>query len=261
MIAWFDNWHEVRRNEKKGAGVPPLRLRKGFTLYHRPEDIALIQIAEVLRGRCYRQYIDEPQSGTVIDIGANIGVASLDWGTRLPGVVVYAYEPHPQTYSVLAANVEANVLGRKVKTYQQAVGRCRGLLVLRGSAVSVNNTAYGGGFAADASEEFEAEMISFDDVIERCEKQGPPDLVKIDAEGAEADILEGASGSSLERVRQFVLEYHDSFVPGSLSRCQAVLTHAGFSCIIHPDPVRIGLGLLYAHNIRSKAKHVAKQPQ
>ena len=203
-----------------------------------------MQIAEVLAGKCYRRSIDEPHSGTVVDIGANIGVVALDWTMRLRGVQVDAYEPHPETYAVLAANVEKNRLSRRITAYREAVGRCNGTAVLRNSTASVNNTAYGAGWAGDADDEFTAPMISFDAVVARCD--GAIELVKIDAEGAEADILEGASAAALARVRRFVLEYHDSFVSGSLARCARVLAGARFHYIARHDPSRVGLGVLYA---------------
>jgi hypothetical protein len=116
--------------------------------------------------------------------------------------------------------------------------------VLRNSAVSVNNTAYGAGWAGDACEESIAPTISFNEVVARC--ACPVELVKIDAEGAEADILEAASTSVIRRVRQVVLEYHDPLVPGSLARCERVLVGAGFHSLARSDPSRPGLGILYA---------------
>ena len=115
---------------------------------------------------------------------------------------------------------------------------------MRNSVVSVNNTAYGAGWAGDACEEFTAPTVSFDEVVARCTEA--VELVKIDAEGAEADILEGASTAALARVRRFVLVYHDSFVTGSLARCERVLIGAGFHCTTRRDPFRAGLGILFA---------------
>lgn len=244
-LRWFRNWPTVWWYRARAWELPPLRLRRGFTLHHRWEDLALLQIAEVLGGKGYRRYMNEPCSGTIVDIGANIGVATLDWVTRLARVHVQAYEPHPETYQVLSENIAENGVSPRVTAYQEAVGRCGGAVKMRASAVSVNTTSYGTGWADDAGEEFLAPMISFDEVVARC-ADGPIELVKIDAEGAEADILEGASAAALARVQRFVLEYHDSFVPGSLTRCERVLKSAGFHCFARHDPWREGLGVLHA---------------
>lgn len=242
---WFRNWPIVWWYRKRARKLPPLCLRSGLTLHHRGKDLALLQIAEVLIGECYQRYISEPRSGAIVDIGANIGVATLDWALRLSGVVIHAYEPHPNTYRVLSENIVANKLALRVTAYREAVGRFDGTVALRSGDASVNSTAYGAGWAGDANEELAAPMVSFDEVVARC---GEPavELVKIDAEGAEADILEGAAAVALARVRRIVLEYHDSFVPGTLARCERVLIDAGFHRLVRSDPWRDGLGIMYA---------------
>jgi FkbM family methyltransferase len=246
MAVWFDNWRQIRRHQRAGIAIPPLNIRGRFTLLHRPEDAPLFQVAEVLGAKCYRRYIREPKEGTVIDIGANIGVVTLDWATRLPGLRIHAYEPNPQTYAVFLKNIEAQQLRDRVIAYQQAVGRRSfGRVVLHGGRDSVLSSHYYRGDAISST--FEVETISLDEVIRRCGTCNP-DLVKIDTEGAEADILEGASILTLRRVRQFVLEYHNSLVPGALARCREVLTGAGFDCIVRPGPFD-KQGLLYARQV------------
>jgi hypothetical protein len=54
--------------------------------------------------------------------------------------------------------------------------------------------------------------------------------VKIDAEGAEVDMLESAADATLAAIAEIALEYHDSIVPNARARCEAVLTRAGFVC-------------------------------
>ena len=54
--------------------------------------------------------------------------------------------------------------------------------------------------------------------------------VKIDAEGAEVEMLESASDATLAAIDEMALEYHDSIVPDARARCEAVLTRAGFVC-------------------------------
>ena len=54
--------------------------------------------------------------------------------------------------------------------------------------------------------------------------------VKIDAEGAEVEMLESASAAALAAIGEIALEYHDSIVPDARARCEAVLTRAGFVC-------------------------------
>lgn len=243
MIAWFDNWRDVWSCHRRGVELPPLRFRHGLVLHHRPEDVALVQFVDVFRDKNYRQYITEPRSGTIVDIGANIGVVSLDWATRLPNVQIHAYEPNPATYAILRENVAANDLLERVVCHQQAVGRETGTLSFRTAGLSVLTTAYAN-LADEATGQFTAATVSLDDVIEHCMQDGPVGVVKIDAEGAEAEILEGAHPETLKKVRQFVIEYHDGMCPNALARCQRVLKEADLHYAIRPT--RPDLGLLYA---------------
>jgi FkbM family methyltransferase len=245
MIAWFENWQEIWRSYRSGAELPPLRFRRGFTLRHRAEDRVLLQFFEVFRDRGYRRYITEPSQGTLVDIGANIGAVTLDWATRFSSIRIHAYEPHPATFVMLRANIEANHLTGRVTTYREAVGGRAGSLALRSGGSSMQTSAYGpGATAAGALDELNVEMVLLDKVIERCAGDGQIGLLKIDAEGAEADILEGARPQTLKQIRQFVIEYHDSLCVDALARCTRVLTRAGLRCFtraISPDQ-----GLLYA---------------
>ena len=176
-----------------------------------------------------------------MDIGANIGMVSLDWATRLPHVRVHAYEPHPGTFAMLAENVAANHLSERVTCHQQAVGREIGMLTFHTANESVLTTA-SKDRAGDATGELTASTMSLDEVVERCEED--LSLVKIDTEGVEADILEGARPQTLKAVRQFVVEYHEALCEHALTRCKRVLANAGFHCITRQ--VDSTMGLLYA---------------
>ncbi len=244
MIAWFDNWRELWSCYRNGTELPPLRFRRGFVLNHRPEDQSLVQFHEIFRDKNYRRCITEPDRGTIVDIGANIGTVTLDWTTRISSIRIHAYEPHPATFAVLRANIEMNHLTRRVTTYREAVGGHTGTLALRGGGSSIETSAYGSGAAVGAFDEVSVPMVSLDAVIERCIGDGLIALVKIDAEGAEAEILEGARPKTLQEIWQFVIEYHESLCADALARCIRVLTPAGFRCLTRP--VSSDQGLLYA---------------
>ena len=245
-VIQLQNWREVwpfLRHHPTRTELPSLRFRRGLILRHRPEDVAGGQYYDVFRHKIYRQYISEPRRGAMVDIGANVGMVSLDWATRLPHVRVHAYEPHPDTFAMLAKNVAANRLLERVICHQQAVGRGTGMLTFHTAGESVLTTA-SKDHAGNATGEFIASSVSIDEVIERCAQDGPVGLVKIDTEGAEADILEGARPQTLKAIRQFVIEYHEALCEHALSRCKRVLANSGFHCITRPmGPT---MGLLYA---------------
>ncbi len=247
MMRWFDNWRAVFDGYRGRTPLPPLRFRRGFVLRHRPCDEPVATCREVFRDRSYRRFVHESSAGVMIDLGANIGVVTLDWATRLKGVTIHSYEPHPATLAMLAANISENRLAQRVRIYNEAVSRAPGTLVLRTFWCSVLTSAYAEPAEADGNNEscsVRVPAVSLDEVIARCAGQGPVNLVKMDVEGAEADILEGASQSTLKKIGQFVIEYHDNLCTQARARCERVLVAAGFRCRARQLFER--QGLLYA---------------
>jgi hypothetical protein len=57
------------------------------------------------------------------------------------------------------------------------------------------------------------------------------DFLKLDVEGAELDILEGADFSTLGRIQKVALEFHEHFRPGSKEGVLTYLRKNGFGDI------------------------------
>jgi hypothetical protein len=111
---------------------------------------------------------------------------------------------------ILRKNIEVNRLDDRIKLHDQAVGRAPGQITLHLNAAL----------------------------------PGPVALLKIDTEGAEGDILEGASRETLAQIDQVILEYHENFCPGVARRCASKLESAGFRCDVHA--IAPEQGLIYA---------------
>lgn len=242
MIFRLKNWRTVALGWIQGDPAP-LVFRSGLVLDGGEGENALQGFEAVFRDRDYRRYIEEPESGQLIDIGANIGALSLDWLQRRPEVMVHAYEPNPQTFQVLQKNVRLNGCAGRVHLHNEAVWSGEGTLTLhRDRASSVATTAFPDRQAV--GDPFVVETVGLDEVIGRCPGDQRIKLLKIDTEGAEAEILEGAGPGTLARVDQCILEYHDFRVPGALARCRKVLESNGFRCVV--QPVGALQGMLYA---------------
>lgn len=244
MMVWLDNWHETFDGYRGRAPLAPLRFRRGFVLDHAPDDYWIYTFREVFRDRSYRRHVNEPDAGVMIDVGANIGMVSIDWASRLPGVTIHAYEPYPRTFQTLKTNIAANHLSEKVRVYDEAVSSHSGTVLLHAAKSSVQTSAYYESAPPSESAGVRVAAVTLDEVIARCAGLGSINLLKMDVEGAEADIMEAASSRSLEKVHQFVLEYHDYLCPNARSRCERVLTSVGFRCRVRP--VNDRQGLLYA---------------
>ena len=237
LVNWRDAWSSYRLTDS----LPSLHFKQGFVLDHYgPANEPISLILDVLSDRAYRRIIKEPKSGVFLDIGANIGFATLDWLSRLPTVLVHAYEPNPRSFALLSRNVEANGVSSRAKIYNQAVARTAGPVQLHTAGLSVLASAYVNGVIGEFTT---VSAVSLDQAVLRC--GSPIALLKLDVEGAEADILEGASTQSLAMIELVVMEYHDFLVPQASARCQRVLRSNGFRCSVrrlkHP-----GTGLIYA---------------
>jgi FkbM family methyltransferase len=125
---------------------------------------------------------------TVVDVGANIGWNAIR-AARLAGPRgrVVAVEPTPDTLAVLRRNVAASGL-RSVMVEPVAAGRVAGEcdFFVRGG-VSAVNSLFPESRYARVTDVLRVPVVRLDDLVE-----GQVAVVKIDVEGAELDVLEGA---------------------------------------------------------------------
>jgi FkbM family methyltransferase len=137
---------------------------------------------------------------TCYDVGANIGVYTL-WAAGLVGRAgqVHAFEPVPPTMAVLREMVQRNGLGQVVPVVS-AIGATVGQTGLR-SYQGASGRAHA---VADPSHaDHFARLDTLDAYVAR---HRPPDLVKIDVEGAEIDVLRGAAGLLADHAPALLLE-------------------------------------------------------
>ena len=228
----------MRRRE----AVPSLSLRHGPTVFARPQDDAVGMFLEIVAGRCYtrRAFYRPTPSDTVVDIGANIGVFALECHRQAPGIRVHAVEPHPGTCAQLRLNVERNQLGDTIAVHELAVADCAGLMyptpgVSTSGHQSLTREGNGTGIPTVALHEL------FDRLgLDRC------DLLKVDTEGAELLIVEGAREDVWLRIPRAVFEYHDLEDSGRGERLRSHLTALGYTCVVVPHAHTTIVGLVYA---------------
>src|SRR5437868_1248629 len=105
-----------------GKPLPPLKLWRGLILHHTSDDGPIALVLEIFGDREYRQHINFPTEGNMIDIGANIGANVLDWASSSKQLRIHAYEPNPKTFKTLLRNIDSNGLTGKIAVYNEAVG-------------------------------------------------------------------------------------------------------------------------------------------
>jgi FkbM family methyltransferase len=149
-------------------------------------------------------WIDAPPK-TVIDLGANIGLASLWFLSRFPGASVIAVEPERGNASVLRENLSTseNVL----RIYEACIGAYEREVTLDSSQgewanrlVEIDGNSPPGCIVP---------AIAMDRIIRENGVESI-DLLKCDIEGAEIELFESC-GSWISKVRLAVVECHDDF--------------------------------------------------
>ena len=142
----------------------------------------------------------------VVDVGANAGVFTLI-AARLVGATgtVDAFEPSTRDRERLLANVSLNGLSN-VKVHAEALGRASGkaVLAVAGPDHPGHNTIGGFAYSADArAYELEVDVTSLDDFA-TAQNLTHLDLLKIDVEGSETAVLQGAR-ETLRRFRPILI--------------------------------------------------------
>jgi FkbM family methyltransferase len=131
-----------------------------------------------------------PAGGTVIDIGANIGVTAIA-ASKVAGRVV-AFEPSPRTGRHLAHNLERNGLA-SVQLVPMAVGAAEGSMAFFENAVSGSASHLLAG--SDITDDQQQVPITTLDGFVRKNAIKGISLIKLDIEGFEIDALSGAQAT------------------------------------------------------------------
>jgi FkbM family methyltransferase len=141
----------------------------------------------------------------VLDIGANIGIASNYLSKRFPQARILAFEPVPANFALLSRNVES--LG-KVRPVNKALGAKDGSFEMFHSDTKINQ----GGFSfhqagSNAQQRLRVEVREARSMMRELGIEAV-DVIKIDTEGSEYDILTSLGSDFLGTVKWIYGELH-----------------------------------------------------
>lgn len=133
--------------------------------------------------------LDQLQPGdTFVDVGANIGIYSLHAAPLVKGSgKVFAIEPSPDAFRLLKRNLALNGLADTVVPLHAAASRKEGRLYLSGTVKKWNSLQL-----HENPPGMPVDVTTVDAVLERAGKRCNFHFLKIDAEGVETDVLDGA---------------------------------------------------------------------
>lgn len=146
-------------------------------------------------------------SGTFLDIGANVGMFSMSIANSLENVSIHAFEPVPTNFSVLKTNLKVNNLETKIAANNLAVGStCSTInMSLEGQLSHVLKTEN-----IDTSAKIGVNSVSIDYYCE-TNKITDVKLIKCDVEGFELEVLIGAKKILELQKPSLIIEIEDKW--------------------------------------------------
>ncbi|MBQ9480218.1 MAG: FkbM family methyltransferase, partial [Selenomonadaceae bacterium] len=162
----------------------------------------LYRIAFDFKGGLIAQLLGAPDS-VVVDVGANIGNHTLFFANELNASKIIAFEPIASTFKILNFNVRLNRLDDRVELHNEGLSNRQGKAAVK--AYNPDNT--GGTVLTENNSNGDINLTTLDALNLQSIA-----LLKIDVEGMELKVLEGAL-ETIKRTRpiMFVESFPDKF--------------------------------------------------
>lgn len=185
---------------------------------------ALIQL-------CY-DLLPKDQQCIMLDIGANTGSFSL-LPAALPLLKVYGFEPNPAAFDLLQANIALNELQDKAYAYRVALSNTVGSAEYKVPKVGASGLGCLG--TPQRFHDFNTFSVNTTTLDMFVKQHDIPriDLIKVDTEGCELYVFEGAK-ETLEKFHPIILtEYQPlntaqfNYTPDKIDACLEALGYTG----------------------------------
>lgn len=224
-------------------------------IFHRNRREADFIFREVFLDNEYlRNGVRLPDCPTVVDVGANIGGASVLFGKARPGARIFAIEPVPALCRAIELNARLHDIDvvvipcaagdaprQAVVTYYPKNTAMSGLLasqedrdILKAYLAGHEEAASDAGLDAMVAELLVGESVECSVKTLGQALEGHPvdriDLLKIDVEKAEWQVLHGIDDELWRRINQVVMEVHD--IDGRVAGCVWLLESKGFNVLV-----------------------------
>lgn len=195
---------------------------------------------EVFWSQCYQipASLKVKQYKTIVDLGANVGLASIYFKTQYTNANVYAVEMEPDNYLQLKKNIK-----QFKNTYP-----IFGAIYDEQKDITISNTelAYNFKIGKDTENQIDAltvATLTMHDLIANHHIE-EIDLLKIDIEGAEQRVL-GYHNQWLSKVNSILIELHEPYTVEDLKK-----DLAPYNFEIHTPQDNRELKMIYAVKIQ-----------
>ncbi len=275
----------MNNNIPERAAAQKFRAPNGLELFHYSKAETKYVYQEIFEKRIYfRHGISLLPGESVFDIGANIGLFTVFVQENFKGVPVHAFEPSPLIFEILKANVER--YGNMVQVHDCGIAGKRGearftfypsYSIMSGFEVDteqdqnalregIKNQLKERGLVdvqehyvetlvtrvLDQKQEQVCQLETISSIMDQAhvEKLG---LLKIDAEGSEWDILSGIREEHWPKIRQIVMEVHDTREKRS-PQIRRLLEQRGFRCVFEQEKQLESSGIFNCYAIKEPMK-------
>ena len=140
------------------------------------------------------QALPGDMSMRVLDIGANVGQFATAFSLKFPNSLLFSFEPNPSSFELLAKNAEQDSSWKVFPFGVASISGCQDLYYVpgrsgQGSVHRENAAADIWKAGIDDIVSVHVQMVDSNGLLKLIGDQ-PWTLVKIDVEGAEADVIE-----------------------------------------------------------------------
>ncbi len=191
------------------AGEPPITGRAGT------HDGAVFRQIYLWR-ELEAPFPDAPQ--TIVDAGANIGVATRYLAHQYPGARIVALEIERDNLELLRSNVAH---------LPRVAVRAQALWGHRARVAIENPASASDGFRVVERPDGPIDAIGVADLLDELNLD-TLDLLKLDIEGAEREVFDDHAESWLPRVRMLLVELHERYRPGCTAAMARVAAAGGY---------------------------------
>jgi len=152
--------------------------------------------------KVFKNFLSERETVTIFDVGANIGQSVIRYRKAFPNSEIYSFEPYKEAFDVLCAN---NINDKKVHTFNIALSNNTGFQNFIVNKDSSSNSSFNS-FNLDSRSiannvhpkvshnlsSVKVAIDTIDNIVKNihCKKI---DILKIDTQGHELQVLDGAS--------------------------------------------------------------------
>ncbi len=180
-------------------------------MYVNSKDIGVA--SPLIKSGIYEEYETEifknliKSNTTLIDIGANIGYYTLIAASIIKESIIYSFEPVKANYDLLIENIKINEFNN-IKTFRKAVSNENWKNKIFIDGTNLGNHSLAESNVVDKSNFSEIETITLDSFLENLNETITDDFViKMDTQGAEGLIVEGAQKLLLKNNIKILMEF------------------------------------------------------